>query len=60
MNDTIKKIIGWLLILFIVILTLTFIKKVPSIVKVFALAANIFTIYFAYTELIKRKLKKDK
>lgn len=60
MNDTIKKIIGWLLILFIVILTLTFIKKVPSIVKVFALAANIFTIYFAYTELIKRKFKKEK
>ena len=57
MNDTVKKILGWLAIAGVVILTLTFIKRLPSIVKLLALGANIFTIYFAYTELIRRKKK---
>ena len=59
MNDTVKKILGYLAIAFVVILTLTFIKRLPSIVKLVALGANIFTIYFAYTELIKKKSKKS-
>ena len=55
MNDTVKKILGYLAIAAVIILTLTFIKRLPSFVKLIALGANIFTIYFAYTELIKRK-----
>ena len=59
MNDTVKKILGYLTIAAVVILTLTFIKRLPAIVKLIALGANIFTIYFAYTELIKRKNKEN-
>jgi hypothetical protein len=59
MNDTVKKILGYLAIAAVIILTLTFIKRLPPIVKLFALGANIFTIYFSYTELIKRKNKKN-
>jgi uncharacterized membrane protein len=57
MNDTVKKILGYLAIAAVIILTLTFIKRLPSFAKLIALGANIFTIYFAYTELIKRKNK---
>lgn len=58
MNHTVKKILGYLAIAAVVILTLTFIKRLPAFVKLVAFGANIFTIYFAYTELIKRKDEK--
>lgn len=59
MNDTVKKIIGFLIIAFVVVLSLTLIKKLPPVMKVLAIGVDIFAIYFAYTELIKTKIKKD-
>ena len=56
-KELLKKIFGILAIVFVVLLTIKFIKVLPAIVKVLALAANVFTIWWAYTELIKNRNK---
>ena len=62
MNSTVKKILGWLAIFFIVVLTFTLIKRLPSILKVLILGVNVLTIYYAYTKLIliKKEKKEEK
>jgi len=57
MNPTLKKILVLLAIAFVMLLTLNFIKVLPALLKILALAANIVTIYWAYTIF---KEKKDK
>lgn len=54
---TLKIILGYLVISFVVLLTLKYIKLLPVILKVLALAANIITVYFAYNYYIKSKNK---
>ena len=59
MSPIVKKIIGFFLIAFAVIVTIVLIKKLPPIMKLIALAADVFTIYIA-VNLIKSKNKKEK
>ncbi|MCH2233534.1 MAG: hypothetical protein MK078_04715 [Crocinitomicaceae bacterium] len=49
-----KKILWVLAVIFVILLTIRFIKVFPMIVKFLALAANVITIYLAYT-VIKKK-----
>lgn len=57
--DILKKIIGVLAILFVILLTIKFIKLLPAFIKVIALAANIFTIWWASNNLIKANKKEN-
>ena len=59
MNETLKKILMGLLVAFVILLTLKYVKMLPAIMKVLALAGNVITIYWAYT-VFKNKSKKDK
>lgn len=61
MNDTTKKILGWVVIAFVVVLSFTLIKRLPPIMKVLVFGADIFVIYYSYIELIaKTNAKKSK
>jgi len=55
---TLSKILGILIIAFVVLATLKYIKLLPAILKVLALAANLVTIYIAYNYFINLKNKK--
>lgn len=58
MNKNIfKKIIGYILIGLAILITIKFIKVLPIIMKLMALAANILTIYLAYNYFINNKNK---
>lgn len=52
---TLFKILGYISIGLVVLFTLRYIKLLPAILKVLALATNVVTIYFAYNNLIKTK-----
>ena len=52
-----KTIMGGLIIAFVLLLTIKFIKVLPIIMKLMALAANILTIYLAYNYFINNKNK---
>ncbi len=52
---TLFKVLGYISIGLVVLFTLRYIKMLPAILKVLALATNIITIYFAYNNLIKTK-----
>ena len=54
-KETLFKILGFTLIGLVILLTLKFIKMLPAILKVLALATNVITIYFAYNNLINNK-----
>ena len=58
-KETLYKILGYLLILFAVLFTVKFIKMLPAVLKVAALAANIVIIYEAYNRLIKNKKEEE-
>jgi len=50
-------IIGVILIAFILLLTILYIKRLPILMKVLALAINACVIYMSYTYLFKNKKK---
>lgn len=52
---TLFKLMGYISIGLVILLTLRYIKMLPAILKVLALATNVITIYFAYNNLIKTK-----
>jgi len=54
-KETLFKILGFTLIGLVILFTLKFIKMLPVILKVLALATNVITIYFAYNNLINNK-----
>jgi hypothetical protein len=54
-KETLFKILGVILIGLVILFTLKFIKMLPVILKVLALATNVITIYFAYNNLINNK-----
>ena len=56
-KDIFKKIIGYTLIGLAILITIKFIKVLPIIMKLMALAANILTIYLAYNYFINNKNK---
>jgi hypothetical protein len=57
-KTTLSKILGILIIAFVVLATLKYIKLLPAILKILALAANLVTIYLAYNYFINLKNKK--
>ena len=57
-KETLFKILGFTLIGLVILFTLKFIKMLPAILKVLALATNVITIYFAYNNLINNKKTK--
>jgi arginine exporter protein ArgO len=59
MSPIVKKIIGFFLIALAVIVAIVLIKKLPPVMKLIALAADLFTIFIA-VNLIKSKNKKEK
>ena len=59
MKENIKKILLSLLIVFVVVLTMTYIKRMPPVMKVMALAVDLVIVYWAYVNLIIKKTKKD-
>lgn len=56
-KDILKKIIGYILIGLVVLITIKLIKVLPVIMKLLALAANVLTIYLAYNYFINNKNK---
>ncbi len=56
-KTTLSKILGILIIAFVVLATLKYVKLLPAILKVLALAANLVTIYLAYNYFINLKNK---
>lgn len=58
-NKVFRKIMGGIIIAFVIILTLTLIKRLPPIMKVVSLAANVATIYFTVNYFFKNKKKKE-
>jgi len=58
MNENLKKILAVLLIAFMVVLTLMFVKKLPPVMKIAALAVDTVVVYWAYT-FLKTKNKKE-
>lgn len=52
---TLFKLMGYISIGLVILLTLRYIKMLPAFLKVLALATNVITIYFAYNNLIKTK-----
>jgi hypothetical protein len=55
---TIKKILGIIAVALVLLMTARFIKMLPAVLKVLALAANIFTVYFAYNQFINQNKNK--
>ena len=58
MKENIKKILLSLLIVFVVVLTMTYIKRMPPVMKVMMLAVDLVVVYWAYVNLITKN-KKD-
>ena len=58
-NTVFRKIIGILIITAVLIITFTLIKRLPPVMKVVSLAANVATIYFTVNYFIKQKKKKE-
>ena len=56
-NQTFKKIMGILIIAFVLVLTIKFVKMLPAFMKILALGGNVATIYLVYRELIYYKTK---
>ena len=54
-TEILQKIIGYIIILIVVVLTIKLIKVLPIVMKLLALAANVLTIYFAYNYFINKK-----
>tara|TARA_S200002703_G_scaffold160082_1_gene176657 strand:+ start:225 stop:410 length:186 start_codon:yes stop_codon:yes gene_type:complete len=53
-KTTLKKILGTIAIAFVGLLTIRFIKMLPAVLKILALAANAITVYFAYNQFINQ------
>ena len=53
-----KKIIGFVIIGLIVLITIRYIIKLPAILKLLALGADIISIYLTYNYFINNKTKK--
>lgn len=58
-KELLKKLLGYILIGSAIMLTIKFIKVLPLIMKLLALAANVLTIYLAYNYFINTKNKKN-
>ncbi len=58
-KTTLKKILGIITIAFVALLTIRFIKMLPAILKVLALAANAITVYFAYNQFLNQNQKDE-
>ena len=52
-----KMIIGGIIIAFVLLLTILYIKVLPPLIKVLALAVNACVIYMCYAYLFKNKKK---
>lgn len=52
-----KTVMGGLIIAFVLLLTIKFIKVLPPLIKVLALAVNAGIIYLSYSYLFKNKKK---
>ena len=52
------KVIGYVIIGLIVLITIRYIIKLPAILKLMALGADIISIYLAYNYFINNKSKK--
>ena len=50
-----KVVMGILIIAFFLLLTIKYIKVIPPVIKVLAVAINAAVIYLVYTGLIKKK-----
>ncbi|MFT7614277.1 MAG: hypothetical protein ACI9J3_003259 [Parvicellaceae bacterium] len=50
-----KVVMGILIIAFVLLLTIKYIKVIPPVIKVLALIVNAAVIYLSYTGLIKQK-----
>ncbi len=58
MNETLKKILAVLLISFMIVLTMMYVKRMPPVMKIAALAIDAVAFYWAYT-ILKTKPKKE-
>lgn len=58
MSPLIRKILGVFVIAAVILITITLIKKLPPIMKLVALTADVIAIYYAVI-LIKNKKSKD-
>jgi hypothetical protein len=58
-NPILKKTIGFFLITGAVMVTIVFVKRLPPIMKLMVLAADVITIYYA-VQLIKNKKQNKK
>tara|TARA_B100000900_G_scaffold389580_1_gene382601 strand:- start:547 stop:726 length:180 start_codon:yes stop_codon:yes gene_type:complete len=54
-KEVLQKIIGYIIIMIVVVLTIKLIKFLPIVMKLLALAANVLTVYFAYNYFINKK-----
>jgi len=54
------KIIAIVAVAFVLLLTVRFVKMLPAIMKLLALAGDIITIYWAYTVFKTKKNKNEK
>tara|TARA_R100001510_G_C7635016_1_gene193325 strand:+ start:540 stop:755 length:216 start_codon:yes stop_codon:yes gene_type:complete len=57
-KETLLKILGYISIGLVILITLKYIKMLPAFLKVLALATNVLTGYFAYNNLINNKKTK--
>ena len=56
-NENLKKILAVFLIVFVVVLTIRYVKMLPVVLKVVVIACDVIAIYWAYIIL---KTKKNK
>jgi len=55
---TVKKILGIIAVALVLLITARYIKMLPAVLKVLALAANILTVYYAYNQFINQNKNK--
>ena len=59
-TQTLLKVLGYISIGLAFAITIRYIKLLPAVLKILALAANAVTIYFAYDYLIKNQKTKQR
>jgi membrane protein DedA with SNARE-associated domain len=57
-KTTLLKVLGYITIGLVLLITIRYIKMFPAILKLLALAANVVTVYYAYNYFIKNKKTK--
>jgi hypothetical protein len=55
---TVKKILGIIAVALVLLITARYIKMLPAVLKVLALAANVLTVYYAYNQFINQNKNK--